>query len=200
MSSAFDSIALESLSLLEARLRRIEYAILGHVDEEASAESNRASAAEQLSTLEQSLAQLTSSSDTLRNMIELHEKYPDLFHAPTADGASINLDTATILSIVVSSASLYSTVASRLTSMADIPVPSADLSAQLIELQPRISRIEAIQVSQYLELLHLRERSALLVEMEYTKNVLHLGDAWATMETRIKRVERKIAAREKVKE
>ncbi|CCU77481.1 nuclear distribution protein RO10 [Blumeria hordei DH14] len=200
MSSAFDSTALESLSLLEARLRRIEYAILGNPDEKASTESSKASAAEQLSTLEQSLAQLTSSSDTLRNLLELHEKYPDLFHAPSADGASINLDTATILSIVVSSATLYSTVASQLTSMADIPVPSADLSARLIELQPRISRIEAIQVSQHLELSHLRERSALLVEREHTMNVLRLGDAWATMETRIKRVERKLAAREKVKE
>lgn len=92
----------------------------------------------------------------------------------------------------MASAALYPQTASRLTSIFDLPIPPAELSAQLIELQPRISKIESIQANQKLEIAELQARSAALIERWYMTNILQAGEAWAALETRLRQVEQKI--------
>jgi len=102
------------------------------------------------------------------------------------------LDTSSILSIVLASASSYPSTASRLTSILDMPIPSTQQSTQLIDLVPRIAKVEAIQASQNAEMSELRQRSAALLQKWYTSDVLRLGDRWAEAEGRVGQVDQKV--------
>jgi hypothetical protein len=70
MENTFDSTAIETIELLEARLRRIEYAICGQVGPATTQDSN-ASAAKRLADLEQSLHQLASKSRVVQDLLTL---------------------------------------------------------------------------------------------------------------------------------
>jgi hypothetical protein len=70
MDNTFDKTAVETIDLLEARLRRIEYAICGHVDS-AAISSSEASAFERLSDLEHTLHQLASKSRVIQDLLQL---------------------------------------------------------------------------------------------------------------------------------
>lgn len=74
----------------------------------------------------------------------------------------------------------------------DVPVPPADLSAQLIELVPRIAQLEAIQATQDGEIAELRARSAAAIQQWYTNDILRAGDAWADLEGRVEQGEQKV--------
>jgi hypothetical protein len=119
-------------------------------------------------------------------------RHPDLFQSLHSDDLPTTLDTASILSIVLASASSYPSTASRLTSIRDVPIPPAELSAQLINLQPRIAKVEALQASQNADIMELRERSAAVIQRWYTKDVLGAGEIWADLEGRVAVVEQKI--------
>src|SRR5436309_15963008 len=94
--------------------------------------------------------------------------------------------------MVLASASSYPSTASRLTSIRDVPIPPAELSARLIDLQPRIAMVEALQVAQNADIAELRERSAAVIQRWYTKDVLGAGETWADLEGRVAVVEQKI--------
>lgn len=70
METTFDQTALETIDLLEARLKRIEYAVCGHADE-ALLSSNKQSATVRLQTLEHSLHQLASKSRVIQELLRL---------------------------------------------------------------------------------------------------------------------------------
>lgn len=72
MENTFDKTAVETIDLLEARLRRIEYAVCGQVDESALS-SHKISAAQRLATLEHSLHQLASKSRVVQDLLRLRE-------------------------------------------------------------------------------------------------------------------------------
>ena len=130
-------------------------------------------------------------------------RYPDLFQSINTTDLPTALDTPSILAIVLASSSAYSATSSRLTSILDVPVPPADLSAELIELVPRIARLEAVQAAQDAEMAELRARSAAAVQRWYEGEVLQAGDAWADLEGRVERGERKVrraALQKKVEE
>ena len=84
----------------------------------------------------------------------------------------------------MASASAYPSTSSRLTSIMDVPVPPAELSTQLIDLQPRIAKVEALQAAQNADIAELRERSAAVIQRWYTTDILGVGDAWADVEIR----------------
>jgi hypothetical protein len=207
MENTFDKTAVETIDLLEARLRRIEYAICGEVDE-ATISTNNQSASKRLAELEHALNQLASKSRVVQDLLKLREylrmlgrthyrlftdaRHPDLFQSLHSDDLPTTLDTASILSIVLASASSYPSTASRLTSIRDVPIPPAELSAQLINLQPRIAKVEALQASQNADITELRERSAAVIQRWYTKDVLGAGEIWAELEGRVAVVEQKI--------
>ncbi|KAE9365378.1 hypothetical protein N431DRAFT_387594 [Stipitochalara longipes BDJ] len=191
MENTFDKMAVETIDLLEARLRRIEYAVCGQVDESALS-SNKTTATQRLAALEHSLHQLASKSRVVQDLLRLHSKHPDLFQSLSLNDLPTSLDTESLLSIVMASASAYPSTASRLTSILDVPVPPAELSAQLIDLQPRIAKFEALQAAQNADVVELRERSAAVVQRWYTVDILRAGESWAELEGRVEQVEQKV--------
>jgi hypothetical protein len=92
----------------------------------------------------------------------------------------------------MASASAYSSTASRLTSILDVPVPPAELSAQLIDLQPRIAKLEALQAAQNVDIAELRERSAAVIQRWYTVDILRAGESWAELEGRVEQIEQRL--------
>ncbi|THV44214.1 hypothetical protein BGAL_0700g00040 [Botrytis galanthina] len=193
MDNTFDKTASETIDLLEARLRRIEHAVCGHIDTTSVTSSDVSiSAYERLADLEHVLHGLASKSRVIQDLLQLHAKYPDLFQSIDPDILPTTLDTSSILSIVLASASAYPSTASRLTSILDMPIPSAESSAQLIELQPRIAKIEALQMAQNAELSALRQRTAAVIQRWYTVDILRTGESWAELEERVQHVEQKV--------
>ncbi|KAF8846679.1 hypothetical protein BDZ45DRAFT_666701 [Acephala macrosclerotiorum] len=191
MDNTFDKTATETIDLLEARLRRIEYAVCSQINE-TSASIGKPPVAQRLASLEHGLHQLASKSRVIQDLLRIHSRYPDLFQAPNADDLPTTLDTESILAIVMASASSYPSTASRLTSILDVPIPSTELSTQLIELRPRIARLEGIQAAQNADLAELRERSATLIQRWYTMDVLRAGDSLADLEGRVRQAEQQV--------
>lgn len=72
MDHTFDTTALETIELLEARLRRIEFAVNGHINESPAIEKGP-SAAQRLADLEHSLHQLASKSKVVQELLRLRE-------------------------------------------------------------------------------------------------------------------------------
>jgi DNA phosphorothioation-dependent restriction protein DptG len=89
----------------------------------------------------------------------------------------------------MASASSYPSTASRLTSILDAPIPPAETSTQLIDLQPRVANIEALQVVHESEIAELRQRSAAVIQKWYNMEILQAGDNWAELVGRIEQVE-----------
>ncbi|PQE18029.1 Nuclear distribution RO10 protein [Rutstroemia sp. NJR-2017a BVV2] len=122
----------------------------------------------------------------------MNAKYPDLFQSISPDQLPTSLDTSSILSIILASASSYPSTASRLTSILDVPVPSAEVSAQLIELQPRVAKVEALQAAQSADMAALRQRTAAVIQRWYAVDILRTGESWAELEGRVEQVEQKV--------
>ena len=72
MENTFDKTAVETIDLLEARLRRIEYAVCGQVNESVLS-SHKTSATQRLAALEHSLHQLASKSRVVQELLRLRE-------------------------------------------------------------------------------------------------------------------------------
>ena len=72
MENTFDQTAVETIDLLEARLRRIEYAVCGQVDESALS-STKTTATQRLAALEHSLHQLASKSRVVQDLLRLRK-------------------------------------------------------------------------------------------------------------------------------
>lgn len=69
MDNTFDKTALETIDLLEARLKRIEYAVCGHID--SATLSSDESACKRLADLEHSLHQIASKSRVIQDLLRL---------------------------------------------------------------------------------------------------------------------------------
>ena len=102
--------------------------------------------------------------------------------------------------MILSYATAFPETASRLTSLQDLPVPAASLSASLIELQPRLERIAKVQAEQAREITELRSRSAVLAERWMAVGIVAGGEVWGEWEGRVEDVEREIRRREVVRE
>jgi hypothetical protein len=72
MNNTFDKTASETIDLLEARLRRIEFAACGQV-EDASTVNVQPSAIQRLGKLESSLHQLASKSRVVQDLLRLRK-------------------------------------------------------------------------------------------------------------------------------
>jgi hypothetical protein len=73
MDNTFDKTALETIDLLEARLKRIEYAVCGHIDEATISNNREENAAKRLGKLEHSLHQLAMKSRVVQDLLKLRE-------------------------------------------------------------------------------------------------------------------------------
>jgi hypothetical protein len=100
-----------------------------------------------------------------------------------------SLDTASKSSTVLAAASSFHQTASRLTSVNDTPLPSAEASTQLIDAAVRAAKVEVLQESQLREIAALKERSAAVLQRWYSVDILQVGECWADLEARVELVE-----------
>ncbi|KAI9866257.1 MAG: hypothetical protein M1813_001378 [Trichoglossum hirsutum] len=203
MENSFDKTASSTIDLLEARLRRLEFLLAGDtrsVLPQSRSDEVAVSVTERLELLEDGLNRLSSKSKVAKEILDLNTLYPDLFQSLPLEQIPTSLGSSNLLSIVLSSATLYPTTASRLTSILDVPVPPAETSASLVALQPRISKVEIVQEAQNRDLVELNKRSAEVLERWYKISVLGGGECWAEWEGRVARVERDTRRQEAMRE
>jgi len=191
MESSLDSAANGTIDLLEARLRRIEYVVRGHLDNTSDLDSQKP-VTTRLAKLEASLYRLKSSSRVIQELLKLHTKHADLFHATPSDGAPKIMDTQAIFSTVLACASSYHLTASQLTSILDLPLPTAGSSTLLIDLQPRIAKVETLQQSQARDIAVLKQRTSALLQRWYAIDILCTGEYWADVEGKVELMEQQV--------
>ena len=80
MDDTFDKTAVETIDLLEARLRRIEFALRGQTD--VTPYDGKTSAAKRLADLEHSLHHLASKSKVVQELLSLRRLPPFLSCIP----------------------------------------------------------------------------------------------------------------------
>ena len=132
-------------------------------------------------------------------LLEADSRYPDLFQSQPAYEIPASLTTTNLFTIVNSCATLYHTSASRLSSIQDLAIPSADACASLIELNARLARVGLLQDAQFTEIADIRSRSVALIERWYQICVLSGGECWADWERRVGKVERDVRRLERLR-
>ena len=130
----------------------------------------------------------------------LDDRFPDLFHKTPPHDIPEGLSTRTLASIVLSYATAFPETASRLTSLNDLPIPDAESSAALIELQPQMDRLAQTQAEQAAVVSELRVRTARVLQRWYEIGLLGSGECWAEWEGRLEEAEREIRRKEAFKE
>ncbi|KAL1957732.1 hypothetical protein VTO42DRAFT_5575 [Malbranchea cinnamomea] len=202
------STAADTIELLEARLRRLEYLLTGNSSwsgEAVRVSSTRTpqkdSVTSRLAVLEHDLKGLSAKVPAVRDVLRLYSLFPDLFQSPSSPSAvPTTLSPQALAAIVLSYASAFPETASRLTSLKDLPIPPASASASLIELRPRLERLAAVQAEQAAEISKLRARSALLIKRWMEVGILGGGEVWAEWEARVEEVEKGVRRLEAAKE
>lgn len=128
------------------------------------------------------------------------DRNPDLFQTTPPHQIPEGLTTQTLASIVLSYATAFPETASRLTSLNDLPVPDAQSSAALINLQPQLDRLAQTQSEQAAEISELRVRTARVLQRWYDVGLVGSGECWAEWEGRLEDVEREVRRREVVRQ
>lgn len=111
-----------------------------------------------------------------------------------------DLTTENLASIVLSYASAFPETSSRLTSLNDLPIPDARMSASLIELQPRLDQLAQMQDEQTRAISELRVRTARVLQRWYEVGLVGDGECWAEWEGRLEDVEREVRREEVARE
>jgi hypothetical protein len=99
---------------------------------------------------------------------------------------------ASKLPTVLAAATSYPQIASRLTSILDMPIPTAESSTQLAITQPSIATLEILQDSQMLEIVNLKQRSAAVLRRWYSVDIVKAGECWADVEGRVELAEQRL--------
>ncbi|KAK5015405.1 nuclear distribution protein RO10 [Cryomyces antarcticus] len=205
MASTVSQTTLETLTLLTTRLQRVEFVLNGQAsvgvqreqEPEHQATKPIGTVTSRISHLESALQALAAKSSTVAEILELHFRYPDLFHALPATTVPSTLSTSELTSIILASAPLFPTTSSRLSSIInDAPIPGAASSATLVSLQPRLTDLELRQEEQAQEITELRKRSAKVLERWYELSVLGAGECWSEWEGRLAAVEQSVRREE----
>ncbi|KAI4256316.1 MAG: hypothetical protein LQ352_002150 [Teloschistes flavicans] len=191
--------ALAMLDDLQYRLQRLEFFLSGSDDPQKPLEAvisrgRDHTITSRLARLERKLISMSEQSPIIHDLLQLQAAHPTLFHPSKSDfdTAPSTLSTEEILAIVNAHAPLYPLTASRLTSIRDMNIPSSSLSATLISLQPRLSKLQQLQDAQAKEMAELRARSARVVQRWYELGVLGQGECWAEWEGKMENCEKKV--------
>ncbi|KAL2754094.1 hypothetical protein ACRALDRAFT_1075976 [Sodiomyces alcalophilus JCM 7366] len=201
MDSTLDNTTLSTLSLLEARLLRIEHLLYGPSATPSSSQlSHDESVAETLETLERRFYALLGRIKVYGELMKIYKTHPTLFHPPPPDQPPIDLPAEAIRATVIASAATFPAIASSLTSVSDCPIPDATQSAALASLLPRMRGVEATQRAQAAEMAELRARSEAVIQGWYEDGVLAASRFVADAESRAEKVERRVRRAEREKE
>ncbi|RYP41981.1 hypothetical protein DL767_000612 [Monosporascus sp. MG133] len=196
MESEIDNTTLSTLSLLEARLLRIEHLLYGH-----AVQQPKTPAFKSMNNLEHRFARLLQGVRVYAELLKIYKSHPDLFQAPPpAEPPSTLLPPEAVRSVVLSAASSFPATASALTAVSDTPVPDPALSAGLAALLPRMRGVEAAQLAQAAEIAELRARSEVVVRRWYERRVLDYSDFVADVESRVEKAERAVRRAERARD
>lgn len=177
---------------LEARLRRIEYALTGNTAEgrpQSPPAPEVSTASGRLRTLERHLQAVASRSQTVDEILRLQAEHPQVFAQGLDQHGSPALPPASLAALVLSHTQLYQRLSTQLASLQDSSVPDPAPASKLQSLQPRIEKAAARQDEQARELAELRLRSATAIEQWYTAGIMDMGERWAEWEERVRDVE-----------
>ncbi|KNG89401.1 ubiquitin interaction motif protein [Aspergillus nomiae NRRL 13137] len=201
-----EAIAGATIELLESRLRRLTYLLTGDANwtgvptAPAKPASLDDSVSRRLLSLERELERLSRNIPAVRDVLLLHDRFPDLFRPTPPQTFPENLSTQNLASIVLSYASAFPETASRLTSLNDLPIPDTQTSAALIQLQPRLDQLAQVQEEQAKQISELRVRTARALQRWYEIALVGGGECWAEWEGRLEDVEREVKREEVVRE
>ncbi|KAE8367774.1 hypothetical protein BDV27DRAFT_64751 [Aspergillus caelatus] len=197
-----EAVAGATIELLESRLRRLTYLLTGDANwtgvptAPAKPASLDDSVSRRLLCLERELERLSRNIPAVRDVLLLHDRFPDLFRPTPPQTLPENLTTQNLASIVLSYASAFPETASRLTSLNDLPIPDTQTSASLIQLQPRLDQLAQVQEEQAKQISELRVRTARALQRWYEVALVGGGECWAEWEGRLEDVEREVKREE----
>jgi len=188
MEQELESIAFNTLLLLEWRLRRLEFMITGQTTPSVDIVSSNEPITNRIQRLQRSLYRLSTNSPLLR----LHGQKPELFR-PSAPQPELSEEQA--LAVVLSSAPALHATTSQLRALVEANpiIPPATSSVLWVQLKPRLEAIGDRQARIGKEVAELRRRSARTVVRWHEVEVLAAGRCWVEWEARVRRVERESA-------
>jgi hypothetical protein len=214
MAADAEGTALATISLLEARLLRIEHHLYGTTSA-SPRQSSQSSAVESLADLERRFSSLLSRFKVYADLLNictpskyanldgkltsaLDKTHPSLFQSPSPAELPTQLDTAALRATVLAAAAAYPAAASALTAATtDSPVPDPSLSAALAALAPRMERIEVLQREQEAEMAALRARGEAVIRRWYEGRALRYSRFVADVEGRVEGVEKAVRRAER---
>ncbi|KAI8956714.1 hypothetical protein F5Y11DRAFT_139130 [Daldinia sp. FL1419] len=187
MESTLDNTTLSTISLLEARLLRIEHLLYGH-----TAQQPKVSAIRSMQELEHRFGTLLQRMRVYAELLRLYKSQPTLFRPPPPSQPPSELSSDALRAIVLSTASSFPATASALTAISDTPIPDPAHTATLAALLPKMKGIEATQIAQAAEIAELRARSEIVVRRWYEQNVMSYSNFVAGVESRVEDAERTV--------
>ncbi|KAK0612486.1 hypothetical protein B0T17DRAFT_593439 [Bombardia bombarda] len=188
IDDTLDKTTLATISLLEARLLRIEHILYGSCTPPSQAPAE--SATTSLAELERRFALLTRHFRVYAEILKIYQTHPSLFQPPPPSTPPTDLSPEAICATVLSYASSFPSTASALSAVTtDTPVPDPKLSVGLAALVPRMKGIEATQLAQEAEIAALRERSERVMRQWYEGSVLRYGGLVADVEGKFEKLE-----------
>ncbi|KAH8879361.1 nuclear distribution protein [Thozetella sp. PMI_491] len=199
MEDTLDKTTTATISLLEARLLRIEHILYG--SSLVTARSPSGSALDSLADLERRLSSLLGRIRVYAELAKIYKANPGLFQPAAPDQVPTQLSEDALRATVLSLATSFPSTVSALTAVtSDTPVPEPALSASLAALLPRMTGIEATQLAQEAEIAELRTRSEQVLRSWYEGRVLGYSQFVANVEGRVEKIERSVKRAEWVKE
>ncbi|KAI1645079.1 uncharacterized protein F4817DRAFT_344871 [Daldinia loculata] len=185
MESTLDNTTLSTISLLEARLLRIEHLLYGH-----TAQQPKVSTIRSMQELEHRFVTLLQRMRVYAELLKLYKSQPTLFQPPPPSQPPSELSPEALRAIVLAAASSFPATASALTAISDTPIPDPAHTTTLAALLPKMKGIEATQIAQAAEIAELRARSEVVVRQWYEHNVMSYSNFVAGVESRVENAER----------
>ncbi|KAJ8607502.1 hypothetical protein MRB53_040274 [Persea americana] len=173
---------------LEARLRRISYAIIGNTKDEISNTENSTTAAARMRQMERQLQALASRSQAAAEVLDLQARRPDVFHAE-ANASARAMKPSVLAEIMLSHAEPLQRLSTQLTSLQSQSVPDSSHLVKIINLQSRMTSIQEKQERQNEQVVELRSRSAEALKTWYQNGLMDMSEHWADWEERLRDVE-----------
>lgn len=205
--------ALSTLSLLNVRLSRLEYLLKGYSAPTqdvsrnvsgvtASSTSDIPTRLRDLETRLNSLKRLDGLPGNLVRMVDqLRRQYPEVLPLATRDASQDEAvsthELSTRASEVLSNSTLFTTTSAHLQTLQTLRIPSANLSANLINATPRLQKLKERQIKLDQEIAQLKSRSADVVEWWMQTGVLGMGELWDDWEDRVTVCERALRREER---
>ena len=180
MADGTKATTAQTLTLLEDRLRYLDFVLNGHTaGEEAPKKDDNQNATARLRTLEKTLSNLAVKSPAASAVLSLHDEHPVVFHGSQTSEGKPALSTDALAAMIIAHTTLFNQTSTNLNSLKDISIPNSSDFAKIVNLQAKIQELTTKQEAQAADFASLRARSATLVEQWYEGGVLDMGDEQA---------------------